>query len=159
MVKPLLDRKYNAIKIWKYAQKKPKKTNNFLKSIKAMKADYIYVADINSEPCVTAKKQRIKHRNIDKDSIIVVIKEIESWYLAGLDNTNSNQFGIGTLSTTDDITKEQFNDLIPEAFDSRIDFMQEILSSFNPETAKKKNKSFKYFIGKHGCNTKLSPAR
>lgn len=52
-----------------------------------MDADYFYIVDINKLPCVIAKKQNIKNSltNIDQGRIIVVIKEIESWYLAGLD--------------------------------------------------------------------------
>lgn len=90
-------------------------------------------------------------RNIENDKIIVVIKEIESWYLAGLDDEEYKRFEMHTLSNTDDITKEQFNDLIPKKFDSRIDFLLEILKSFSIEIAKQKNKSFRYFSEKYNC--------
>ena len=48
--------------------------------------------------------------------------------------------------TTDTVTKEQFYNLMPKKFDSKIDFMREILKNFSIEIAKKKNKSFKYFV-------------
>jgi hypothetical protein len=152
IIKPKFEEKYNTV-IWKYAQEKNTKVDNFLKSIKAMGAKYIFVVDINSAPCVTSKKQEIqnKFKNIDIDRIIVVIKEIEGWYLAGLDAKSSKELNIRSYETTDDISKEQFNDLMSKKFDSRTDFMAEILKRYSIETAKQKNKSFKYFIEKYNC--------
>ncbi len=153
IVKPMFEGKYDSVAVWKYAQERNKRVSRFLRSIKGMKANYIYVSDINLAPCVTAKKQDVqsKFKDIDTDRIIVVIKEIESWYLAGLDDTSSREFRIPPCDTTDNVTKEQFNDLIPQKFDSRIDFMQEILKCFQIETGKQKNKSFRYFLEKHIC--------
>ncbi len=152
IIKPILKEKYNCVKLIQYANESPKWRTNFLRSITAMNADYIYVADINQTPCVTAKKQKIQDevKNIDNDRIIVVIKEIESWYLAGLDDTNTKKLEIRThLITTDNITKEQFNSLMPEKFDSKIDFMLEILRCFSLEIARQKNSSFNYFAEKY----------
>lgn len=153
IVKPMFEGKYDSVAVWKYAQQKKSKVSSFLRSIKGMTANYIYVSDINLAPCVTTRKQDVqsKFKDIDKDRIIVVIREIESWYLAGLDDTSSRRLGISSLGTTDNITKEQFDDLIPKKFDSRIDFMQEILKCFHMETGKQKNTSFRYFLKKHDC--------
>ena len=153
IIVPKLKEKYNALQILKYAKVKNKKIDSFLKSVKAMGAEYIYATDINLAPCVTAKKQETlnKLKNIDDDRIIVVIKEIESWYLAGLDGENSRKLGISPCNNTNNYTKEQFNGLIPIKFDSRTDFMQEILKYFQVEIAKQKNRSFRYFFGKHDC--------
>jgi len=154
IIKPRLEKeKYNLVRLWKYAHIKKERVNNFLKSIKAMGADYIYVADINRAPCVTGRKQEIqdKLKDISTDRIIVVIMEIESWYLAGLDSANSKQFEISFSNATDNLTKEQFNSLILKKFDSRIDFMAEILKYFSIEIAKQRNGSFRYFIEKYNC--------
>jgi len=155
IMKPKLQKKYNFVETIRYATLKKEKINNFLKSIKLMGADYICVTDINNSPCVTAKKQKAKNklRNIDEDRIIVVIKEIESWYLAGLGDTKSKKFKIRTFRVTDTITKEQFNSLIPKKFVSRIDFMLEILKIFSIKIAKQKNKSFRYYIEKYNCES------
>lgn len=148
---PELKKRYDMVKVIKYAEMKKEKIDNFIKSIEGMKADYIYFADIDNSPCVTAKKEKIQQERkyIDTSKIIIVIKEIESWYLAGLDNKASKQLKIGNIETTDNITKESFKDLIPEKFTSRIDFMSEILKIFSIEMAKRKNKSFKYFVEKY----------
>ncbi|MDI3543049.1 MAG: hypothetical protein PWP57_652 [Candidatus Atribacteria bacterium] len=153
IVEPELRKIYNSVGIIHYATLKKKKIENFLKSIKAMGAEYIFVTDIDESPCVTAKKQKLLSifTNIDKERVIVVIKEIESWYLSGLDDTKSKRLGIhlNVINNTNNITKEQFNQLIPGKFDSRVDFMLEILKNFSIEIAKQKNKSFKYFIEKY----------
>jgi len=150
---PKFKEKYDTVNIIKYAKLKKERIDNFIKSIKAMGADYIYLMDINNSTCVTSKKEEIekKHPNIDKEKIIVVVKEIESWYLAGLDNMVCNQLKIKNFANTDNITKEKFNALIPRKFTSRIDFMSETLKNFSIEIAKHKNNSFKYFVEKYDC--------
>jgi len=155
IIKPLFEEKYDYhVGIWEHAQKSPKVTRTFINNIKAMSsdylvADYVYVTDFNDAPCITFRKQakQRKLNNIDKGKIIVVIKEIEGWYLAGLDDVCSKKCKIPPYNLTDDITKEQFNSLIPKKFQpSRIAFLQEILKYFRIEVAKQKNESFRYFI-------------
>jgi hypothetical protein len=150
---PKFQEKYDDVKIVKYAAMEKKKLYDFIKSIEAMKSDYIYLTDINNSPCITAKKIKVqsKHENVDNDKIIIVVKEIESWYLAGLDNEVCKQLKIKNFTTTDDITKEKFNTLIPKKFTSRIDFMSEVLKNFSIEVAKHKNNSFRYFVEKYDC--------
>jgi len=52
--------KYDTVKVIKYAEMKRGKVDNFIKSIKAMGADYIYLTDINDSPCITAKKKKYR---------------------------------------------------------------------------------------------------
>ena len=151
IIKARLSSQYSSIQVWQYAQKPPKKTKNFLKAITAIHSDYFFWADINDLPCVTARKEKIRDKygeTIDINNLIIVIEEIESWYLAGLDDKKCQELGLGTFTHTHDIAKEQFNSLIPKKFDSRIDFMAEILKRFSVETAKQKNASFSYFMRK-----------
>jgi hypothetical protein len=152
IIKPILERKYTIAIPFRYSCKKKVKVNNYLKTIGCIEyVDYIFLTDINSAPCVSAKKESklSKYVNIDKNKIIVVIKEIESWYIAGLNVKNSEKLGIQLYNDTNNLTKEQFNKIIPKKYDdSRINFMQEILNSFQVRTAKKKNKSCEYFFNK-----------
>ena len=77
-----------------------------------------------------------------------MVKEIESWYLAGLDEKALKKLGIHKrIRTTDNVTKEEFNQLIPKNM-PRIEFMRKILESYNVEIAKERNRSFGYFLNK-----------
>jgi hypothetical protein len=91
--------------------------------------------------------------SIQDQFIFLVIKEIESWYLAGLDRASSRSLKVRYLSNTDDVTKEKFNNSIPKRFDSRIDFMVEILNNFSIKTSMNKNTSFKYFTEKNNLTS------
>ncbi|MEN6443336.1 MAG: hypothetical protein WC391_01705 [Methanoregula sp.] len=151
IIKPLFVARYDSVDIIPYACIKREKVNKFLKSVHQMHNDYIFVADIDQEHSVRDKKQILycRFNHIDGGSIVIVIKEIESWYLAGLTGESSGALHIPAPASTDDITKEIFNDLIPGQFDSRIDFMFEILKNFSPGTAATKNRSFRFFIDRY----------
>ena len=151
LIKPLYEQICDHFQIWKYSQQKLKKVNGFLNSINAMQADYIFVADMDDSPCVTDRKERITSHfmNLSEDRILVVCREIESWYLAGLNDDARREIKIRTIDNTDHISKEQFDRMMPERFDSRIDFMQEIMKLFDRETALSKNTSFEYFMQKY----------
>jgi hypothetical protein len=151
IVKPLFVSRYESIEIIPYASIKREKVNSFLKSIRQMDHDYIFVADIDTERSVRDKKQILYFHfsTITGHSIVIVIKEIESWYYAGLSDTAAQDMGVEVLPSTDDLFKEDFNRLMPRQFDSRIDFMFEILKSFSLETAVLKNRSFKFFIERY----------
>lgn len=151
IIKPLLAPRYDSVEIIAYACTKREKVNRFLESVTQMKNDYIFVADIDFEHSVRDKKQILYYRfsNIDGKSIVIVIKEIESWYYAGISGNLAREMGITDTGSTNDLTKEDFNRLIPRRFDSRIDFMFEILKSFSLETAARKNHSFEYFAGRY----------
>ena len=150
-IKPLLMPRYDSVEIIPYACIKREKVNKFIKSITLMKNDYIFVADIDAEYSVRDKKQILYYRfsNVDGGSIVIVIREIESWYYAGITGELAQELGIEYLADTDDLTKEDFNARIPRKFDSRIDFMFEILKSFSLEIAARKNKSFHYFVSRY----------
>jgi hypothetical protein len=151
VINPILRTEYDFVKPYMYAGKPKRTIKNFLKSIKAMNAAYFFLADINRSPCVTAKKEDITRRykkTIDSDNIMIVVKEIEGWYLAGLGDGSCQEVGLEPFTNTDEITKEKFNQLIPNKFGSRIDFMLEVLDRFDVETGKRKNKSFNYFMTK-----------
>ena len=150
VVKPELEKKYSVVVPYKYSNKTNKKINSFLNTIKCLGfSDYIFLIDMDSSPCVSFKKNKlITKKNVETEKIVVVIKEIESWYIAGLNESISQKLGIPSYDNTNNFDKEQFDKMKPKKFDSRIDFMQEILNYFQIKTAKKKNNSFKYFFAK-----------
>ncbi len=151
VLKPLFRQFYRRVEIRAYANLKRVKFQQILQGIEAMEGDYIVVADIDEEPCVTAKKFYVRQRihSLDDARIRVVIREIESWYLAGLDRQSADNLSLPDLEKTDNVTKEMFAALMPEKFTSRIDFMMEILKLYSLETAMQKNDSIRYFVHKH----------
>ena len=151
IIKPIFVPRYESVEIMAYACIKREKVNNFLKSVRQMGNDYIFVADVDQERSVRDKKQILYYwfHDIDGGSTVIVIKEIESWYYAGLAESGRQALGLPALPTTDDLTKEDFNELIPLKFDSRIDFMFEILKFFSLETAVRTNRSFKFFSDRY----------
>lgn len=152
IIVPLLEKKYDKIRIWKYAQQKHEKILNLIKTIRRqINSEIIYVSDINKAPCITAKKQEIINcfsNFLTNEDILVVVKEIESWYLSGLNDTALIALNIRqTFDNTDNITKKVFNSLIPKGR-TRTELMIKMLKFFDIELGKKKNKSFRYFMEK-----------
>jgi hypothetical protein len=151
IMKPLFVSRYDSVEILPYACTKRVKVNSFLKGMAQMHNDYIFVADIDTERSVRDKKQILYswYPDLSGAYIVVVIMEIESWYYAGLPEEALQRFGLPSLPSTDELTKEGFNALIPPSFDSRIDFMFEILKSFSPSTAARHNRSFRFFFDRY----------
>ena len=153
LIKPMYEQICDYVHLWKYSQQKLKKINGFLNGINSIPhADYIFVADLDASPCVTDRKERItsQFKKLSEDRILVVCREIESWYLAGLNDDSRRQIKIRrSYNNTDRISKEQFDRMMPQKFVSRIDFMQEIMKLFDRETALAKNTSFEYFMQKY----------
>lgn len=151
---------YSYVECREYSQKTKEYIEKFLRSIKKMEdADYIFVADMDESPCVTARKAQITsmYKNLTADRILIVCREIESWYLAGLNDDGCQQLGISAdFKNTDDIFKEKFNDIMPSKFTSRrINFMLEIMNIFDQETAQAQNSSFRYCMQNRKWNKPL----
>jgi len=153
VIQPHLINHFDDIRVVEYQRmSKTQKLYRFIRSVKSIPfANYYFIKDINSAPCISEKKRdtyKNYNNRIESEKIIIVVREIESWYVAGLDERACNDFGIRHAPNTDTLTKEQFNLLIPETYGSRTDFMIEVLKSFSIETAKTKNRSFQYFCSK-----------
>ena len=151
VVRPLLASRYNVIEVVPYAQRPPTWRGSYIGNIRSTRdASYIYVTDLNAAPCVTAKKAAIRGgmRQVEDDRVMVVVPEIEGWYLAGLDSEHSARLGINEPDATDQITKERFEQLQPSRFESKLDFMLELLDGFSVAAARAQNQSFDYFCRK-----------
>ncbi|WAM34000.1 hypothetical protein [Caldicellulosiruptor morganii] len=158
ILKPMLSSKYSFIHIIKYSGdefKSPKslqKYSNYIRAFAESNNDYIFITDIDDSPCVTHKKEQIAKlmKNINKEKVVIVKKEIESWYLAGAEDNFCSKFGISEfqIGNTEKLSKEDFNKFIPRNFD-RTDFMIELTKNFSIEKAKNRNASFKYFMEKY----------
>ena len=148
---PLLEPRFDHVQIYEYAEKQPAEARDFINNIKNTPDwSYIFIADFDQGPCVTRRKDRLVSRygNLDIERILIVRREIESWYLAGLDRDSCSELGIPIFGDTDDVTKEQFDNIksrnLPHA-----DFMVEILRRYDTTTARGNNASFDYAMGKY----------
>jgi hypothetical protein len=150
VVIPKLSSCYDLVQPWKYAQRKAEKVNAFLRSIKSMGADYFLLGDLNAYPCFPKKKEALLQTftQLDDRRALIVVREIESWYLAGL--ADNNALGVRVPANTSEFTKEQFNDSMPKRLDSRIDYMVEVLKLFDTNIATGRNPSFHCFARRCG---------
>ncbi|HVP94653.1 MAG TPA: hypothetical protein VMS89_05700 [Methanoregulaceae archaeon] len=148
VVRPRFLHAYESVDLITYACTKSVKVDRFIRGINGMQHDYIIVADIDQESGVAAKKEIILSRftEAEYNRIMIIIMEIESWYLAGLDKTAAATIGLRNHETTDFVTKEIFNRWIPKKYPSRIAFMVEVLKYFSLTVAQEKNRSFRFFL-------------
>jgi hypothetical protein len=153
VVQPVLETKYRSVQVVQYSEETPAMVKNFLRTIAQMGNAYIFVSDADDAPCITSKKARLKEKfgdALDEAKILVVKREIESWYFAGLNAKKVRALGIRhNYPYTDAISKEDFNNAMPGRFTSRTDFMIEILKVFSLEEAKGRNDSLRYFVEKY----------
>ena len=151
IVKPIFTDVYTSVEIVMYACMKNEKVYKFVRSIIEMEHDFIICADIDQEPSVRAKKSVLNERYglFENDHMIIIIREIESWYLAGLDERAQHRLGIRYFRGTNHITKEIFNSMIPRHYTSRIAFMGDVIGVFSLLVARENNRSFAYFCQKY----------
>ena len=149
LLKPSLQMTYHKVRFWKYAREKRSRTLKFIRSLGKIGADFIFVRDIDSVPSVGLKKREIQEsydNAIPDQSIVVVVMEIEGWYMAGPDPDYLGHLGIPIREwSTDSLTKEMFNQLIPPRM-SRIEFMNELLEHYDIDRGMRRNTSFSYFV-------------
>ncbi|MHA1294014.1 MAG: hypothetical protein ACTSQJ_15285 [Promethearchaeota archaeon] len=147
-----LKKKYTEVKIWKYSKKTHIQRKRFIDTINRVEYwDYLCFRDFDSNKCITNKKDKIiaKFNRIDRKKIFIVREEIESWYLAGVDNNFLRSIGANNLMDCPSIyiTKEKFNRIIPKNM-PRVLFLRKILQNFNLDLALKNNNSLKYLFKK-----------
>lgn len=138
------------VKFILYAKEKTSKINSFIKNIKHIPhADYLLFADADKD-CIYHNLQKMLSRypQLTKDKLIIVEKEIESWYLAGLTEAVCRKLKITRFLDTNTITKEQFDNILPKRM-NRIDFMIELVKEYSIKDAIECNKSFKRFVQKY----------
>ena len=83
------------------------------------------------------------------DSIIIVKREIESWYVAGLKQSDAESLNVVYRTNTEQVSKKMLENMRPAKFMTRAAFLLEILNKFSMDMAKKNNPSFAYFCDKH----------
>ncbi len=133
------------IKPIKYAGKTSQYVNKFINSINAMPdSDYVFLVDSDTKPLEERKKDTISKYNMCSiEKVYVVETEIESWYLAGLDDCSSRKLNIKSINNTDNITKEKFYSLFKNF--CKVSTLLLILKFYDISVAKSKNTTFNIF--------------
>jgi hypothetical protein len=152
VVVPIYQKLYDYVGLYKYANRPKNKVEQFLLNLVKRETDFVCLSDIDLFPCITTRKQNlVEHKlgNIDASRIVIVKKEIESWYLAGASDKSCKMLHMSPNEIKDNHDKEQFERLVyGSKFADSIDCMIEILKSYNIQYARKNNSSFGYFHDK-----------
>ena len=88
-----------------------------------------------------------EYSSLNSDDIIIVNEEIESWFLAGIDDSLDTFQGFDIGQSTENIYKEDLDKMIDNSqFDSKIDFMNETAKYFDFNLAISRNNSLNIFL-------------
>lgn len=148
VIVPLLD--YDDVRFYQYAQRRSRDVRSMIRSVQSMGADYIFVCDFDRGECIPSRREAIasQYVNLDPERIFVVQEAIESWYVAGLRDEARRRLEISSLQRrTDELTKGHFDNALPEG-EPRISLMREMLDVFDLAVARRRNRSFDYFVRK-----------
>ncbi|KKL22538.1 hypothetical protein LCGC14_2434430 [marine sediment metagenome] len=162
IIKPLIlkRKKYKPVHILQWRQKKEdiigKLVNKFLeKGCKVVfTRDYDKIVQDDREQInhnISSLKEEIiqNYKIKSKDDIFIIIRKIESWYLADTKKTFLKRLNITPIENTININKKEFYKLKPIGM-TKTEFLIEITENFDIKMAKKKNSSFEYFLERLG---------
>jgi len=153
ILKPIFEGNYAFVKTYKYAEKDKKTIRKFIKSIHSMDADFICLADLDNSPCTTHRKSVIKTKklgSVEDSRIMIAKKDMDSWYLAGINDACCRRFRISIHNTTDNIDKRQFKRILERSkLGFTLDCRMQILQNYDLSTAVLRNQSFYYFYQKY----------
>jgi len=155
VVAPLFQSRYASINYIQHAGKNAGYINSYINSIAAMntdeyRADYLFFNDFDLSRCITGRKNALmrQYRRLDAERIVVVRKMIESWYVAGLDQTSCADFGLRYAGHTEGIDKRFLESCMPRRFNSLNLYLIDMLARFDHEIAIQQNTSYAYLIRK-----------
>jgi len=87
-----------------------------------------------------------KFPSVEISKIVLVRRQIEGWYLSGLDSSDQSDLGISLPDRTENIGKEEFKQKLQSSeYTSMVRFYNELADRFSISAAKRQNKSFAYF--------------
>jgi hypothetical protein len=155
VVKPWLlgKGKYRNVETFLYANRKKGIIENYVKTIMEKQEDILCLTDSTHAPCIPGRINDLISNGIgpfDRRAIIVVVKEIESWYLAGVDGQCCRRIGIPYFDRTEQVNKEEFHSIIAKSkYKPRPACRFEMLKNFNVVLASQRNSSFYRFYSKY----------
>lgn len=139
----------------KYRQLEKGKVDRYLNSIKERGDNYFFLSDFDKGPCIEKRKNELleTYSKLEKERIIIVKREIESWYLALINDEFAKEISIdpNILRDTSLCTRSLFDEIRKKAHYNDIEFKQEILINFKSsdiDLSRQRNSSLDYFIKK-----------
>lgn len=155
IVKPIMigASKYSDISTYKFARMPKHINESYVETVLDMKGDILCLTDITGFQRKKDKKKQVQQDhigNIGNDKVVIVIREIESWYLAGVNSSCCRRLRIDHYHMTDSIDKEKFHEIIAKSkFKPRVACCLEILRNYDITLAKQRNRSFNCFHEMH----------
>ena len=139
----------NEIKIVEYSQMKDEKINRFLSAIKSQESLFLFIADEDGThySSTSSRIDELKRRytKLSEDDIILVVPEIEGWYIAGLTRATAKKLKLKSIPAADNCTKERFSSILPNKKDGT-EVRNNILNNYEIEVAMTNSPSFKEFM-------------
>ncbi|WIW27620.1 hypothetical protein [Bacillus inaquosorum] len=146
IIQPLLYKNYNEIKIIEYSKPNDLFIDSYIKSTKRTDyIDYIFTVDLDECSSIDDKITEVikKYKNVEKEKVYVVIKEIEGWFLAGLETEDKLKLNFKHKHNCNEIIKESFDSVIPPKT-KKTTFLIELIEKFKLEVARKNSHSLRY---------------
>lgn len=137
--------------IVKYKEQRSEKIDEYMRSLHKGNIDFIFLADAdpgqNNGISYRVTELKKVYPNLGDDHIVIVVPEIEGWYIAGLNPNSRKKLGIGKGPKPDECTKEKFKSILPKRSDN-IDIRSKILEAYDITIARSNSSSFNTFIEK-----------
>ena len=139
------------VKLVQYAQEKDSKINNYLSVLISQNMPFLFLADEDgtnySSNNLRINELKRRYPKLPEDKIVLVVPEIEGWYIAGLTKNNAMKLKLKNLPDPNVCTKELFISRLLAHSDGTL-IRSAIMDSYNIEIAMKNSPSFRKFIEK-----------
>ncbi len=152
VVRPRLGARYSAISCIKYARTKKDSVTAMLRALRGSGKQVMFLVDIDLFPCPDERRRDVvsKYGVVVEQEVHVVIKEIESWYAAGLDRDGCSGLGLRWRAFrfgTHELSKEAVyaSQIRPDSMTHQ-QLLIGMLAAFDYGRAKHANPSFKRFV-------------
>lgn len=149
VLRPILEPKFGLVKTWEYAKKKDEAINGFIKSIQSMQEECLFLVDAdNKSQAQIISTYTSKFNNLCSSKVNVVLREIEAWYLSGInEKTTTLKLAKSIPKDTSSITKEMFDTYFMRT--TGMEAKVESLNTYDVTLACQRSPSFKQLYNKY----------
>jgi hypothetical protein len=145
IISPLLADKYPIIKYFRYAPCVPKEVCNLVRSIETS-WDYFFLADLDQNECLIRKREAVceRMRAVNLRQVVIVEREIESWYASGVDANTAKKIGFKLPRDSGSFSKEHLLRCVGKKFSTATDIRLALLDSYSLQRARLRSTSLSY---------------